>query len=254
MDFAKRTAYVPTTTAQYTAPRKDGTVDDFDIILNNPDKHLVEETVVRIDESLKAQGLVHHFVSTEAVRYPGWRSRNKIFQMVSGIDVDESGCAHFSFGSTVSKPISEESLQPWTYVMEEEGKEIIRLPSFGPAYFGFRYLMRLPVAGSGGLRQKDRIQKIDEDTGHRTTKIHTLMTLRRKAIENGALQGYAPDDEAWRQFIVDLQHPKHQDALTHAKSEFFHFYWETMGPLATAIAHGKGVFEEVAKLGNKFTG
>jgi hypothetical protein len=254
IDYATRTVHIPTTAAEYTSFRKDGTADDFDIIVNHPDKVHVDLTIKCIDQRLKEQGLTHHFVSIEAVRYPDWKPRNKVLQMVSGIDIDPNEQTRFTFGSTMSPPVSEESMQPWTYVMEENGTKIISLPSFGPEYIGLRYLMRLPVAGSGGLRQKDRIAKIDKETDRKTNKIHTLMTLRKKAIKIGIAQGYKPDDEAWQQFIIDLQHTKHQDSLTRAKSEFFHFYWETLGPLATAIVHGQGLFEEVAKLGNKFGG
>ncbi len=254
IDCTTRTVRIPTAKDTYTALRPDGTPDDFDIIVNHPDQNYVNSITIHCGQCLAEQGFTHHFVSTEAVRYPDWRSRNILLQMVSGIDVDTKGQSHFTFGSIISPPVSEESMLPWTYMMEENGKEIISLPSFGPAYFGLRYLMRLPVRGSGGLRQKDRIPKIDAETERKTNKIHTLMSLRRKALKTAASQGYIVDDTAWKHFIVNLQNSKHQDLPTKIKAEFLHFYWQTLGPLSTAIAHGKGIFEQLAKLGNKFGG
>ena len=253
IDYDTRTVHIPTTTAEYTSPRKDGTYDDFDLIVNHPDKMHVEAAMASVGRRLNQQGFARHFVSAEPVRYPHWKARNQLMQMVSGIDVDEEGQTHFCFGSTVSPPVSERSMQPWNYIMHEDGTEVIRLPSFGPEYFGLRYLMRLPIAGTGGLREKDRVAKIDGDTGRTTNKIHTLMSLRKRAKQLAA-QRYVLEDWAWRRFIIDLQHEKHQDALTYTKSKALRFWWGTLGQLSTDMAHGKGAFQQVAKLGNKFGG
>lgn len=252
IDYGTRTVHVPITTPSYTSLRSNRTYDDVDIIVNHPNKTYVDAVVKETEAHLKQEGYTHHFVSTEAVRYPDWPSRSKLRQMVSGTDIASNGQAHFCFGSTISPPIAPESMQPWTYVMEDNGEEIIRLPSFGPAYFGLRYLMRLPIAGTGGLRAKDRVPKIDAATGRQTNKIHTLMLLRRRAKEAAYDQGYELDDSAWRRFIIDLQHEKHQDLLTRLKSEVLGWYWQT--DFSTAAAHGKGGLEALAKLGNKFGG
>ncbi|PJE63899.1 hypothetical protein COU89_00820 [Candidatus Roizmanbacteria bacterium CG10_big_fil_rev_8_21_14_0_10_45_7] len=252
VDYGTRTVHVPTTAPHYTALRSNGTYDDMDIIVNHPDKAYVDAVVKETETRLKQEGYTHHIVSTEAVRYPHWQPRSRLRQMVSGIDIDDSGQTQFCFGSTTSPCINPESMQPWIYSMEENGEEIVRLPSFGPAYFGLRYLMRLPVAGAGGLRRKDRASKIDTETGRVTNKIHTLMLLRRRAKEAACDQGYVLDDLAWRRFIIDLQHEKHQDWLTHLKSEVLAWYWQT--DFSTAAAHGKNGLEGLAKLGNKFGG
>ncbi|MCR4326292.1 MAG: hypothetical protein NUV52_01400 [Candidatus Roizmanbacteria bacterium] len=252
IDYGTRTVHVPTTAPQYTSLRTNGTYDDMDIIVNHPDKEYVDTVVKKTETGLKKEGFTHHFVSTEAVRYPHWPSRNQLRQMVSGIDVDEDGQTRFCFGSTTSPYVNPESMQPWIYSMEDNGEEIVRLPSFGPAHFGLRYLMRLPIAGAGGLRGKDRIPKVDADTGRLTNKIHTLMLLRRRAKEAACDQGYTLDDTAWQRFIIDLQHHKHQDWLTYLKSNVLAWYWQT--EFSTAAAHGKGGLEALATLGNKFGG
>lgn len=238
----------------YTSMRKDRTYDDFDIIVNHPDQEHVSRTMESLSKALTQQGLTRHFVSTEAVRYPDWKKRNKLLQMVSGIDVSPTGETHFTFGNLSSAPVNPETMESWNYVFTENGKEVVSLPSFNPAVFGLRYLMRLPVAKHGGLRAKDTIAKTDEVTGKKTSKIHTLMKLREKALQTASEQGVCYDDAAWIDFIVNLQNRTHQDALTRGKAELMNLWWTTLSPISTALVHGAGIFKDAAKLGNKFGG
>lgn len=253
-DHGSRTVTVPVDTASYTSKRRDGTYDDFDIIVNHPNEQHVAEVMEDTQQMLKWQGYHHHFVSTEAVRYPSWRPRNRVLQMVSGIEVDHYDNVVFTFGRQQSAPIPPETMEPWQYVFTDNGKEVISLPSFNPAFIGLRYIMRVPLSETGGLRAKDTVSKTDEETGRQTTKFHTLMKLREKALATGVEQGHTYDSAAWQQFILAMQHPDHQDRLTHWKSELMKFWWKDLASLSTAIVHGQGVFAELAKLGNKMGG
>lgn len=256
IDHRNKTVRVPICKNDFTSKRADNTFDDFDIITQHPDQEHTVQVVKEAKEALDREGLTHHFVGTEHIRYPHWPPRNKIKQMVSGINVDDDGNIHFTYGHIVSPPLEKNSLDQWTYIFEDGGKEIIHLPSFNPALFAFRYLMRLPIARSGGLRKKDRSPKVDPLTQQSTNKIHTLMKLREKAIQTGLEQGYRYDDVTWKDFIRHIQLVKYQDPITRIKSELMSTYWNSSAftGLATAIAHGKGVFDKVSRWGDRFSG
>lgn len=262
-DFANRRVCVPVKPEKYTAPRSDGTYDDFDIIVNHSDERHVNGTIEETAELLKILGYTRHFVSPEAVLYPHWeRQRHKGRQLVSGMNVDAQG-THFNFGEYVSPAIDPATLKPWDYVMvDENGKEVVTLPSFSPLFFGLRYVMRLPVNGHGGLRGKDAAPKRDEETGEVTTKLGLLMKMRARARQAAEEQGVGYDNEtwdeqnrAWYDFILHLQHPSQQDKLTRLKGNALRFWWYDLGSLATALVHGQGLIGKVTeKTGNKFGG
>ncbi|NMB83894.1 hypothetical protein GYA28_01245 [Candidatus Roizmanbacteria bacterium] len=254
INHKERTITIPVDKNTYTLRRKDGTFDDFDIIVQHPSQDHVQTTIKELEQHLHKEELDDHFVSTEAVRYDHWNpKRNKLTQMVSGLEVTDN-LLRFTFGELSSDPIPQATMERWTYDFVDNGLSFLSLPSLNPAFFGFRYLMRLPLSQTGGLRAKDRVTKIDENTNKSTNKIHTLMKLREKALLTGAEQGIVYDQSAWQDFIIKLQKPQYHDPITHMKSELMNLWWNQLGFLSTAIAHGEGVFKQVAKLGNKFVG
>lgn len=104
-DHGSRTVRIPIDTQAFTSRRSDGTFDDFDLIVNHPDQTYVATTISECDAMLSREGLTSHFVSAEPVRYPDWRpKRNKVTQMVSGIDVLDDDSLRFTYGYTISPP------------------------------------------------------------------------------------------------------------------------------------------------------
>lgn len=80
------------------------------------------------------------------------------------------------------------------------------------------------------------------------------MKLREKALSTGKEQGCLYDQSGWQDFILHLQKPRLQDPLTRIKSEALNIYWNKLGVIATALAHGGGILDYAARLGNKFGG
>jgi hypothetical protein len=98
INHKERTITIPVDKNTYTLRRKDGTFDDFDIIVQHPSQDHVQTTIKELEQHLHKEELDDHFVSTEAVRYDHWNpKRNKLTQMVSGLEVTDN-LLRFSFG------------------------------------------------------------------------------------------------------------------------------------------------------------
>lgn len=229
---------------QLSLVRSDGTVRDIDLIGFSIDRERYTQARIRLREEKKtarSEGLPYPPISIEPTHYPSWPERSRLRQCVSTIDVDARKLLYLTFGG-ISQEIPWQTMEPWKVVFENG----LELTTINPFAIPKRYYMRNPA----GLKAKDR-EPIEYRDGVGYSKIGLLERLAESVREQGVAQSidYLEAYKSWDQFLDKLLN--NPDPLTRLKAIGTRVYWDTIG---TTFAHGRGIFQPLASLGDRFTG
>lgn len=224
--------------------RSDGTVKDVDIIsfIEDPAEfQLIKRKLERLEKAAKSNGGKFPHVSIEPTRFPNFPPRNPLLQLVSGFEVDENGDLYLTY-DRIRQKVDWETVEPWDVVLPDNTSFTV----LNPYAHALRYLMRVP----SGVKGKDK--ELKRENGQTYNKMSPYVNLALLFAEQAQfnygldIDGlYAP----WIDFIMEMRYDSSLGMK--AKRAVTGTYWDTVG---TALAHGKGIFEPIAKLGDRFTG
>lgn len=241
-DFKERRMYL----RDYNQPqmfRPDGTIKDMDLISFRRNSQAFDdgkEALGEKEQGVKKQGLPFPHISIEPIRIPA-NPRSPVLQFVSGFETND-GDLFLTFDH-IRQKIDPRTVEPWRVVLTDDfGVSFITLNPYAHA---LRYLMRVP----SGMKRKDK--EVKEENGQFYSKMSPYVELALRFAEEAEVQDiditelYAP----WIEFIMKMRYDK---ALAiRVKRLATETYWDTIG---TTLAHGRGIFEPIAKLGDRFTG
>jgi hypothetical protein len=234
--------------ANYLPPtmiRSDGTPKDIDMIVGVKKKLdflKLKERLKALTPTNKNHELFPSISVEPILYYPEWKPRNAIFQLVSGIDVDQANTPFLVFGFNRT-PISWKSLEKWKVTAGH-----LEFATLNPFAHALRYPMRVP----SGVKKKDKEIKVEND--FRFNKMSLLMRLANQIYIAGLEVGIDYKNEnyylPWKEFLIN-GFLKKQSALTKVKAGITGWFWNSIG---TEIAHGKGFLEPFSHLSDRFTG
>lgn len=208
-----------------TNTRNDNSLRDIDCILLEKNINKTRN----LNSYLKNQN-IQNVVIESAVYFP--EKINPITQFVTSIYVNENDQPFLVFGNTYQE-ISQESLNPWTIILDKNISYSVRNPIAD--YFAYQF--RSPA----GVKQKDK------------EKIILLKKLALSLIKNGKKNNinYMSNKYfgAWEEFIKKILNTK--DLQINIKKHFMNIYWNSIGEY---LSHGRGLSKYLIFLQNKFTG
>ena len=242
-DFENRRVHLK----DYNQPqmfRADGTIKDMDLVSFRRNSEAFEdgkETLGEKEQGVKKQGLPFPHISIEPIKTPA-NPRNPSLQLVSGFESDEHQDLFLTFDH-IRQKIDRETVKPWRIVLTDDfGVSFVTLNPYAHA---LRYLMRVP----SGMKGKDK--ELKRENGQIYNKMSPYVNLALLFDEAAQAQGiditalYKP----WIDFILKMRDDP--SPRIRAKRLATGTYWDTVG---TALAHGRGIFEPLSKLGDRFTG
>lgn len=205
-----------------TLLRDDGTVRDIDLIFltrNQNEIAKLKEFVRNLKWKTRNKISFTPSISIEGVRpIDEGKKTGQFFQYVTEIGVKNG--QHYLMFDEIKEKITDESLEPWTVVLEGG----VRYTTRNPLADYYAYQFRSP----SGVKQKD------------IEKVKLLKKLSSQIIKDGQNNAVMYNSkqyfQSWQQYIRKLQRSTLPAVLS--KRAILAWYWQTLG---TSFSHGKGL-------------
>ena len=207
---------------QLTLLRDDGTVRDIDLIFLTQNQTKITKLKEHVRElKWKTRNKISFTpsISIEGVRPIADRQKTgQFFQYVTEIGVKKG--QYYLMFDEIKEKISNDSLEPWTLILESGVSYTTRSPLAD--YYAYQF--RSP----SGIKQKD------------VEKVKLLKKLSAQVIKEGAKNSLAYNSkqyyQSWQQYIRKLQRSTLPAVLS--KRAILAWYWQTIG---TSFSHGTGL-------------
>jgi len=234
--------------------RTDGSIKDIDTIFFTKDLEtfrFARLSFASWQNTARESGVKIPVVSAEAANHPNWPPKNKLKQFVTSWEVDSDNNPSLNFGS-IKKIIQPQSIEPWTYRLEEDDLELTGLNPLG---FALCYVLRSP----SGVKTKDKTitdyEKVgsngDASVKGRYSRMSLVMGFANQACREVQQSGVNLKDfhREWFDYIRELRCTN--DPVIRAKAAITDWYWKHLG---TDVAHGVGALGMLSRFNDQMSG